>query len=70
MMTVKEAALAIDRYAGEAADIRPAVGGVTVPLQMLADLRGALLFEASREPTRDSPPWLRSATSTSARPSV
>ena len=69
MMTVKDAARAIDRYAGDAADIRPAVGGVTVPLQMLADLRDAMLFEASREPSRDTPPWLRYAY-TSARPGV
>lgn len=32
----------LDSYAGPAAEVRPAVGSVAVPLRLLAELRAAL----------------------------
>ena len=32
----------LDTYAGPAAEVRPAVGSVAVPLRLLAELRAAL----------------------------
>ena len=41
MTAVEIAALEIDAYFGVAADVRPAVGGVYVPLRLAAKLREA-----------------------------
>ena len=41
MTAVETVALKIDAYFGVAADVRPAVGGVYVPLRLAAELREA-----------------------------
>lgn len=46
MSNVETVAREIDAYAGAAADVRPAVGMVAVPLRLLADLRTALKGQA------------------------
>ena len=40
--TVEAIVRALDSYAGPAADVRPAVGSLAVPLRLLAELRAAL----------------------------
>ena len=42
MTALEIIALKIDAYAGAAPDVRPAIGGITVPLHLLAELRAAL----------------------------
>ena len=54
MTAVEIAALKIDAYFGVAADVRPAVGGVYVPLRLAAELREAFAAEAARG--RGGPP--------------
>ena len=50
-MTVAQAAVEIDRYAGAAGDIDPALGTVAVPVRLLVALRQAIRDE--RRETKD-----------------